>query len=600
MDNPNLGSGQVVPGFFGYIDYNAQGGSAAASRRALLWGYVGSTAQRTLNQPWLPSSQQEADDGCERGSDLARFYAAALSQPGATDAEVWLMPIAAPSGGVASVYKYTVIGTPLKPGTINLAVSSQSIAAVGFTTSDTASTIATALAAAITALKDSSIASAAAVGAVITVTYKHKGTTGEDFPVRCDISPSGSGMVLSPGTLTIAVNATGAGSIKVAFGALSVSTAIANADTPAQMAAKVIASFNADSYPMAAQANAVPEKVDLVFVNGKDVRRLIASVLTSTGTTVDLGSGATDGTGSASSLSYNGTLGTGAPSLSAALTNLTSLDSFRSWAVPWLDAATVGAIATHIESNSDGSINGQKQQVLTIVGTSASSVDGAVAPATSPNLTTSAPHYGIGWSPDAPVQGMELAARIAVKRATVWLDEPRFNFNGYQVRGSSRAPILLPPTRPSLDAQNTALRTYALAPVVKGRSGYLEVVKGRSTSLATDKRLWAWSAEAQAAFHHFDLGDRFSKRLGGASIVRYGEPKAAGLFDTASIESIVREALVDWEKAGHYDGAEALAPLVKATIDPGNPFRFNVKYPESPVVDLDQVVYTAQFASPAQ
>ena len=67
MGNPNLSSGQVLPGFFGSVDYNGEGAGAGANNRVLLWGYVGATAQRTPNQPFLPTSQQDADDGCERG-----------------------------------------------------------------------------------------------------------------------------------------------------------------------------------------------------------------------------------------------------------------------------------------------------------------------------------------------------------------------------------------------------------------------------------------------------------------------------------------------------------------------------------------------------
>jgi phage tail sheath gpL-like len=661
MPNPNLTSAQVVPGFYGYVDYNAQGSGTAPNNRTLLWGYTGASAQRTPNQPFLPGSQQEADDGCERGSDLARAYAAAVSQPEAQGAEIWLMPIVPPSGGVAAQYKFRVIlsaTNPSKPGTISGALCSQPVPAVGFTTADTASSIATALAAAIATMSDLPIATCTAAGSVITIVYKHKGLTGEDFPVRFNVSPAATGVGVCAATAGFTTAASGAGSMVVALGALSVSTAVADADTAVAIAANVAISFNADSYPLyakvatgvawqastvyavgqrvtnsakfyectaagtsagsggptttssaitdgtvtwayVANATAGIAAVDLFFANDKDVRRVSGAVLTSTGTTVNLGSGATDGTGSPSSLSNNGTLGTGTPSLSSAISNLATHQPFRSWMNPWVETGSIGTLATNIELSSNGSLTGQKQQILTMCSPLAASTAGALLTGSSPDLTATAPHYGLLWSPDAAVQGHELAARVAAARAGKFIDTPQFNWNGFKVQGNSRAPILLPWSRPSVDAQNTALRTYALAPVIRGASGFMEVVKGRSTSLAADKRLWAWSSEAQAAFHAIDLGQRYDAAFRGGSLLRYSEPKAAGIFDKTSFESETRKAMRAWELAGHYDGADLLAPYVKATPDLNNPFRMNTEYPESPVLDLDQVVITSRTSSPS-
>jgi phage tail sheath gpL-like len=604
MSNTNLTSGQVLPGFYGFVDYNAGGSGQAPGLRALLWGYIGSTAQKTPNQPFLPSSQQDANDGCERGSDLARMYAAAMSQPEAQGAEVWLMPVVAPSGGTASVYKlktYVASTNPAKSGTIQLWIASQQVPAVGFTTSDTASTIASAISAAIATMSDLPIGTPSPTTDTVTLPYKHKGLTGEDLPIRCNISPSGTGVTLSPGQALFATSATGSGTVRIATGDLAVSTTIAGSDTAAAIATKVAAAFNADTYPLTAVVDgSVSAQVNLLFSNDRDVRRISAAVVTSTGTTVNLGSGATDGTGVITSLSYNGTQGVGVPSVSAALTNLASLDTFRSWASSWTDATTLGALATNIENASDGSINGQKQQHLTFSYSDAASVAGAIPLATSPNLTTSPPHYAGLWAPAAAIQNYEISARVAAARASLWLGTPQKNWNAFQIKGSSTVPILAPASKPSRDAQNTALRTYALAPVVLGASGNLEIVKGRTTSLAANKKLWAWSSEAQAAFHVVDLGLFFKERFEGGSIVQFSEPKAPGIFDQLSFKSATQERMRTWETNGNYDGADLLAPAVDVTLpDPQNPFRVNVEYPESPVLDLDQVVFTGHFTSPS-
>lgn len=602
MANKNLTSGQVVPGFFSSVDYNTQGGGAAPDNRLLIWAYMTAAGQRTPNRPFLPASQQDVDDGCGRGSDAANFYAAAVSQPEAQGAEIHVIPIVEPSGGVASTYKLKVFvanTNPAKPGTLDVWFGSVKVASVGFTQTDTAATIAAALLAQLNTAKDSPIGTCTLATDVVTVPYIHKGTTGEDFPVRCNISPNGSGVTLSPGQLLLATNAVGVGSVKVSFGALSVSTALAGGETPAVAAGKVAASFVADSYPLTAVVDGgTPAQVNLLFANNRDVRRISAVVLTSTGMTANLGSGATDGTGSPTSTTLNGTQGTGVPSLTAALTNLDSLDPYRSWASPWLDTATIGSLATKLEAASDGSISGQKQQILTLADYRDSATAGATAPACSPDLTATPPHYAILHAPDAAVPAMELAVRVAAARAAFWLDTPQFNWNGFQLKGNDRKPILLPPSKTSLTAQNTDLRTYGLAPVVKGPSGNLEVVKGRTTSLAGDKRLWAWSTEAQAAYHAVDLPAFFATRFAKGSIVRYSDPKAPGLFDAQSFKSATQERMRFWEEQGNYDGADLLADAVTATPDANNPFRINVDFPESTVLDLDQVVIASHFTSP--
>lgn len=600
----NLTSSQMLPGFYSYIDFNAAGAGTEPELRALLWGYAKSTAQKPFNKPFKPAGQQEADDGCGRGAELASFHASAVSQPESQGAEVWLLPIAEPSAGVKSVYKLKVILTganPAKAGTLRLWFKSQLLAEVGFDTSDTAATIATALNTAINLNRlDLPLDAATVLSDVVTLTYAHKGANGEDLPLECEITPDGSGVGLSPAQLDFATNAIGAGTVRVSTGALSISTAVANADTPVAIAAAVVTSWNADAYPLYAAVDGSDNTIaNLFFRNNRVVRRISAAVITTTGTTVNLGSGATDGTGSSSSLSYNGTLGTGAPTLTSALSNLDKLDMFRSWAAPWTDTATVGALATKIEASSDGSITGQKQQTLTIGDYRAASTVGGLPTGTSPALTTSAPHYAILRCEDAPVQGMDLAARAAVARAAKWLDTPQFNWNGFQLRGNERAPIFVPESNPTPGVQNTDLKTYALAPVVRGSSGNLEIVKGRTTSLSTDKRLWAWSTEAQAAYHAVDLPARLRAKFQGTSTVRNGDPKAAGIIDAASVEKAVQEALRAYEKEGNYDGADAMAPFVKVTPDPNNPFRFNIKCPESPVLDLDQLVVTHQYASPS-
>ncbi|MEO9196322.1 MAG: hypothetical protein ABI445_21935 [Polyangia bacterium] len=603
MPNPSLTSSQVLPGFFAKVDYNAQGAGVEPTRRCLLFGYIGAGAQYTADQPVLPASQQEVDDGCRLGSDLARAYAAAVSQPESQGCQVWVMPIAEPSAGVASTYTLRVFVSntnPVKAGTLQIIVASRPVAAVGFTTADTATTIAAAIAAAVAATPGLPVSAAATAGGVV-FTYIHKGLVGEDLPIQCTVSPNASGVQLSVGSVLFATSSVGPGSVRFGFGAKSVSATLAGGETPAQVATIVAAAFNSSSYPLyAAVDGSIPAQVNLFLTNAKDVRRVSAAVIGSTGLTANLGSSATDGTGSASSLTYNGNQGTGAPVLSNCLANLAEADPFRSWSSPFTDLASVSALAQNIEAGSDGSITGQKQQHLTIGSALAAAVAGAIAPATTPALTATAPHYAVLWSPDAPVQAMELAARVAAARASKWLDTPQFNWNGFQLKGNvSSAPLLSAASKPSKLAQNAALITYALTPVVNGPSGNLEVVKGRTTSLAANRRLWAWSIEAQAAYHAVDLALYYGELFKNGSIVIYSDPKAPGLFDDESIRVATITRMQKWERAGNFDGADALASSVKVSVNAININRFDVELPENGVVDLDQIVFTSHVTSPS-
>src|SRR5579872_4571077 len=153
----------MLPGYYGHADYG-QTVASAPNRRALLWGFMGAGASATPNRPFLPSDETDAVNRLGSSNcDLMRYYRALLSQPEAQGAEVWLMPILAPPGGTAATYVFTIFvanTNPSKAGTIQLWVASQMIGAVGYSTADTASTIAANIAAALLANTFVPIASA--------------------------------------------------------------------------------------------------------------------------------------------------------------------------------------------------------------------------------------------------------------------------------------------------------------------------------------------------------------------------------------------------------------------------------------------------------
>jgi hypothetical protein len=70
------------------------------------------------------------------------------------------------------------------------------------------------------------------------------------------------------------------------------------------------------------------------------------------------------------------------------------------------------------------------------------------------------------------------------------------------------------------------------------------------------------------------------------------------VVDDLSFLSATQARMRFWERQGNYDGADFFAPAVKAKPNGNNPFREDVQYPESPVVDLDQIVFTGFFSLP--
>jgi len=605
MSNPNLGAGQVLPGFYSFIDFNLEGGGESPNNRCLIIGYKTAAGFRTPNKPFLPAGQDDVDAGCGEPSDLARMYAAALAQPEAQDAEVWCLPIAEPTGTNA-VYELTVRGTPTKAGTLRLWISSKEIPAVGFSKDDTPEAIASAIAEAISSVTDLPFSDVSTDGAKVLLTYIHPGWTGGySMRMRANVSPDNCGMALAIGAATFAetmYGASGAGSVLVSVGDFTVTVTLTGDETEAEVAAKVITAINSDDYPVRAVIDDEDDAVVwLIANNDEDFETPYAVIANTTGLTVDLGSGATDGTGSLSSYTLAGTEPSGAPNLTAALANLRAMDPFRSWVHPWraADAAVFSAIASHIEDMSDGSITGQKQQVVTAAfGNAASAFN--TASGSTPSMTTSAPHYANCVIPYFTAQPMLFAARVAVARAGLWYGSPQKNWNEFQLKSSEKSPLLGTKRSASPPALNQIIRSYACAPIAIGRSGNWEIVKGRTTSTATDKRLWSWSAEAQAAYHAVSVKSFMRARFAGGSILRYSEPKAPGVFDNQSFKSAMQELLHIWEGQGNYDGADAFQDSVKVIPYPGNPNRLTIGYPESPVIDLDQLLIVNRFASASQ
>ncbi|MEO7691289.1 MAG: phage tail sheath subtilisin-like domain-containing protein [Sphingomonas sp.] len=139
-----------------------------------------------------------------RGSILAGMVAAALLANSAT--EMWAIGIDDNGAGTAATKTVTLSGTATAAGTLALMVENVAVP-VAVASGDTATAIGAAAAAAINALADLPCTAASVTGTV-TLTFRHKGTAGNDLDVRVNHY---EGPQLPAGvTVAIAAGVTGA------------------------------------------------------------------------------------------------------------------------------------------------------------------------------------------------------------------------------------------------------------------------------------------------------------------------------------------------------------------------------------------------------
>lgn len=564
-----------------------------------------STATKAPDALFDLSSEQDASDWFGPRSTVRRMYRAAVAQVGEGNIRVKAVGVAPAPGGVASIYQL-VVSTPASAGGATAAgqlraqVCGDEVA-ISYASGDSASTIAQALYNQLILLQFCPC-TFSLNGATITIIYNVVGAVGEDLPLRFFINDKqDTGVYVGPGTITIASNAVGNGTLQVIMGSQTVSVALTNGNQPNTIAQALLSAFNGGDYfcdlLKSVVAGGPPATLPLYYRSGRDIRRMSAKVITSTGTTVQLPGGlATDGTGSASSVSYagTGTPGSGGPSLTNALSNISAAGSFGEWVCPWTDSSTLGAIATQIEN--DGNGEQQKNQHLTVclIGTEAAGagIPGATSPALSSSL-----RYVLGFCPDAGQQGYELAARRAAMIAA-WLT-PATNSDGLPFKTTARIPMNLPAqaVRPTPGTIKAALLD-GLEPwvVVAGR---LQVERGRNASNASDDVLWDPSYIRQYGFYRRDLRTDGQATFGSTFIKADGRIDQPNQVTIASVTAWAIGKLSQWEKVGVYDGAVQLAPDVRVQINPGDRSRVDLVVPASPIIPLHQLGIVAARTAPA-
>lgn len=176
-----ISSGIRVP-FVG-VEFDAskaQQGPAILQYRMLLIGQKLAAGSAAADSVVKVSSIDQVIAYSGRGSMLHRMALARLAID--KSVELWLGVLADNGAGVAATGTITVTGPATATGTIVLYLGGERIT-VGVNSGDAATAIATAIAAAVNAAADLPV-TAAAAAAVVTLTFRHKGTVGNSYDVR--------------------------------------------------------------------------------------------------------------------------------------------------------------------------------------------------------------------------------------------------------------------------------------------------------------------------------------------------------------------------------------------------------------------------------
>lgn len=603
--NTDLSPSNNIPGFHVQLLFNSAGaGDENEPNTVMLLGERLSTGGGAVNAVYDLNSEQDAIDLFAQKSTVHRMYRALISQVGDGNVRVKACGVAEPSGGVAAVYKIVVSvpGTnPTAAGSIRLQICGDEVS-VGYTTSDTDSTIGAALLAELNKLKNVPCTFAHSSG-TITVTYNIKGAIGEDLPIRCFVNEKqDTGVYLGPGSLTYATAGSGSGSTRLTCGTQTATATLTDAGagvgvTAADFATGMKAALAAGDY-FVTGGTVATATLPLYYRNGRDIRRVSAAVLTTTGVTAQLtGGSATDGTGSANSVTYNGTLGTGLPTLTTALSNISNAGSFGEWVCPWASAGSsstgLSAIATQIEAEANGEV--QKNQHLTVCSVDSESTAAAIAAACTPALTGSL-RYIIDHCPDAGQQGYELAARRAAMMAA-WVT-PATNSDSLALKTTAGVPLNLPAlaVRATVGTKKAAITDGLEELVVSG--GRLVILRGRTTTNSPDKELWDPSYIRQVGLHRRELKNEGNATFADSFVKVDGVINQTNDITSESVEDWAIGKLYDWESRGLYDGAEQLKSAVRAEIDADDSSRINLFVPTSPRIAWHQTGVVAAQSAP--
>lgn len=611
--NQDLPVSYQVPGV--YV-FNGRSGSApnATNRRVILLGYKTSAGTAPAGTLFRVLSEDNVVTGAGKGSDLHRMYRAFVSQSASTGAELWAMPMNAPSG-TAQTRKITFLQSP---SGATLGTGNTGAVAAGFVsvwicgyrydtqvaTGDTFAAIAANVCAQIVANQDNLPCTASVSGDTVTLTARHAALTSADLPIMVTFSTAAMAVSASPGTITFATAAAADGSVTVGVATQSAGYAFLSGATAAAINAGIIASINsANAFPVTAAQPGTPGAVaTLFYVADRVFNWASTSITTAATTTLTPAWGA-----SASGLPSSAT-----PSLSDVLTTLEAQEAYKLWLTPFggagsyvtasgitssgsaTDYSVLGTLSAFIERTGNG-LN-CKGQILLLCDTRALATAGAVPVGTSPALTLS-PRYFPGWCPGSPQQGYETAARLA-SLICANLDYPAFNYGGQVLTTDGRTPYLLPhsATRPSDADVNAAMLSYFLTPLRTNGSNQMSVVSGRTSakpSASLDYRYSFWGVALADDYVRDDLRASLPLAIAGKNLKNYSPPRTQFTTTVDQILVALASRMKFYDSLDIFDGADGLVAALDGAVNIVLPSRIDVKLPKRFAIPAEQVsVYT--------
>lgn len=615
--NPDLPTSYQVPGTYVYL---SRVGSAplADNRRILLLGYKTSAGSASAGDLKRINSVDDAVAFFGKGSDLTRQYRALLSQlSGGSGAQIFGMPMTAPSG-TAQTRTIKVLQAPVggalgtgNTGAVAAGIWTLWICGYRFdcqiANGDTYATIAANMLAQILTLQDFLPCTAAVSTDTITLTARHAALTSADLPIMSAFSSASMALAASPGTLTIATTASGAGSFTLYVARQSVSTSIADTDAPTAIAAAAIVSINAASaFPVTAAQTGASAVVTLFFVDGRVFNWAATTITTTLGTTVTPAWGA----------SAAGLPSSASPSLATVLTNLSTQEAFRLWVTNFTgagsyittsgltatgsatDYSVMGTISSYIEQYANGLYG--KGQMVVFTSTQALATAGALTSATTPALNLS-PRYFMTWCPASPQQAVEIAARVAGLIAQN-LDYPNHNYAGGVLLTDSQTPLLLPalPDRPSDSDVNSAMLSYNMAPLRASSQNQLAVVSGRTTakpSAILGSEYVFWGTALADDFIRDDLAVQMPQLIAGKNLKVYGTVRTQNTLSPEAIRVKAFSRMQFYDSLDIFDGADDLRQALGVQVNQVLPSRIDVKLPKRFALPAEQISIVAQYAS---
>lgn len=424
----------------------------------------------------------------------------------------------------------------------------------------------------------------AVVGGAVPYTAGAAGLWGNSHPVAVYFPSTVSGIGLSPGFLTF-----GAGPSGAAAGTLTLRchhksaqvTGIAMGTTAILTATAVVTQINAiTDFPLRLVQRPAPgnDVVDLYYKNGRPAHDIQVTINAALGPVT---------------VTYTGeTLGTGAPSLSNALTALQNADAMQEWATCFTDATSIGALVQHIRSEGNG--YDQKEQFLTWASTLGTSSAGALVTSITPSIVfedeaQSSPGRNAQLvCPGAFQPEYALAAMVAMDRA--FEPRPTKNFDGRQlVTNLPGIPLSYPDAADGMgnDTANEARATYFMTPLIVRNNNFLiqQFVSTYGGTLLN----WASVSYVRGMANIRQEIRAALSVYAGKEMVLWSPALTDDVFTPSAAEQTMYSRCKTLEQSNLYDGADKFRGLFKAEPVLNSPGDVRVYVPGSPPIENHRI-----------